>query len=41
MGSSRNGVRSAYLVAFVVGWTSDEMLNVLVEGVVSEEVKFV
>lgn len=41
MGIVKKGVRSAYEFEFVVGWTREEMLNVLVEGGVSEEVKIV
>lgn len=41
MGIVRKGVRSAYFVEFAVGRMSDEILNVLIEGVLSEVVKFV
>lgn len=43
MGRERNGVWSGYLylVVLVMGWRREEMLNVLVEGGVSEGVKLV
>lgn len=41
MGIVRKGIKSAYLVEFELGRMRDEMLNLLVEGVLIEVEKFV